>query len=227
MKIICSLVLFFCIFNLLGLATCSETASIPGDTSGDRVVLAEELQNAEKEFSEKKISAADLETIRIIHDSYPRFIKDSTGAEITLYKPVERIAVMSTEDYEILRTLNCTDKIVAASKYIVQSSEEGSGDLYADGAGYANIGSPISSVDWEALIKANPDLVITYVSSPKQEDLDRNLGGTNIPVIRWDSGNISQYIDIVKIWAACWTKTRRLRHTPNSLMRVLVDISTR
>jgi len=105
---------------------------------------------------------------------------------------------MSTEDYEILRTLNCTDRIVAASKYVVQSREQGSGDLYADGAIYANIGSPVSSVDWEALIKANPDLIITYVSSPKQEELDQNLKGTDIPVIRWDSGNISQYIDIVK-----------------------------
>jgi len=198
MKIICILALLFCIFYLPGIASSSEKASIPGDTNGDRMVSAEELENAEKEFGEGKISSADLETIRLIHESYPRSVKDSTGEEVTIYKPVERIAVMTTEDYEILRTLNSTDKIVAASKYIVQSMDEGSGDLYADGAGYANIGSPISSVDWEALTKANPDLVITYVSSPKQEDLDRNLGGTNIPVIRWDSGNISQYIDIVK-----------------------------
>ena len=104
---------------------------------------------------------------------------------------------MTTEDYEILRTLNRTDKIVAAGKYVVQSKEQGCGDLYADGAGFVNIGSPISSVDWEALIKSSPDLVITYMSSPKQEDLDQNLKDTNITVIRWDSGNISQYIDII------------------------------
>ena len=135
--------------------------------------------------------------IRLIHESYPRNINDSAGNKITIYKPIERIAVLTTEDYEILRTLNCTDKIVAAGKYVVQSKEQGCGDLYADGAGFVNIGSPTSSIDWEALIKSSPDLVITYMSSPKQEDLDQNLKDTNITVIRWDSGNISQYIDII------------------------------
>jgi iron complex transport system substrate-binding protein len=79
----------------------------------------------------------------------------------------------------------------------VQSREQGSGDIYADGAGFVNIGSPVSSVDWEALIKSSPDLVITYMSSPKQEDLDQNLKDTNITVMRLDSGNISQYADII------------------------------
>ena len=63
--------------------------------------------------------------------------------------------------------------------------------------GFVNIGSPTSSIDWEALIKSSPDLIITYMNSPKQEDLDQNLKDTNITVIRWDSGNISQYIDII------------------------------
>ncbi|MFZ2472217.1 MAG: ABC transporter substrate-binding protein [Methanothrix sp.] len=197
MKIIHGCVLFFCFFILLGLAAAYQAISVPGDANGDKVISAEELKIAEKDFKDKRIGSEELEEIRLIHESYPRSINDSTGSEITIYKPIKRIAVLTTEDYEILRTLNCTDKIVAAGKYVVQSREQGCGDLYADGAGFVNIGSPVSSVDWEALIKSSPDLVMTYMSSPKQEDLDQNLKDTNITVIRLDSGNISQYTDIV------------------------------
>jgi iron complex transport system substrate-binding protein len=197
MKIICNLVLFFCFFNLSGLAAAYQAVSVPGDTDGDKVISAVELKVAETDFKDGRISSEELEKIKLIHESYPRSINDSAGNKITIYKPIERIAVLTTEDYEILRTLNCADKIVAAGKYVVQSREQGCGDLYVDGAGFVNIGSPTSSVDWEALIKSCPDLAITYMSSPKQEDLDQNLKDTNITVIRWDSGNISQYIDII------------------------------
>jgi iron complex transport system substrate-binding protein len=197
MKMIYGLVLFFCIFNFLGLAAAYQEVSVPGDTNGDKTISAEELKAAEKDFENGRISHEELENIRLIHESYPRNINDSTGCEITIYKPIERIAVLTTEDYEILRTLNCTDKIVAAGKYVVQSREQGCGDLYADGALFVNIGSPTSSIDWEALIKTRPDLIITYMSSPKQADLDQNLKDTNITVIRLDSGNISQYTDII------------------------------
>jgi iron complex transport system substrate-binding protein len=197
MKTIYVLVLLFCVFYSLGLAAAYQDASVPGDSNGDKVISAEELKAAEKDFEDGRISHEELENIRLIHESYPRKINDSTGSEITFYKPIERIAVLTTEDYEILRTLNCTDKIVAAGKYVVQSREQGCGDLYADGAHFVNIGSPTSSVDWEALIKTRPDLIITYMSSPKQEDLDQNLKDTNITVIRLDSGNISQYADII------------------------------
>ncbi len=198
MKIIWVLALFFCIFNLAGQVAAYQEVSVPGDENGDRLISPQELQNAEKQFNDGKISTSELEMIKVISESYPRTIVDSTGKEITIYKPIERIAVLTTEDYEILRTLNCTDRIVAASKYVVESRKQGCGDLYKDGAGYVNIGSSVSSVDWEALIKSNPDLIITYVSSPKQEDLDQNLKDTNITVIRWDSGNISQYLGIIK-----------------------------
>jgi iron complex transport system substrate-binding protein len=190
------LILLAYVSCILGLAT--DQIVVPGDVDGNKIVSAEELQKAEDDFSGGKISAADLAKIRTIHESYPRSFTDSSNKEITIYKPISRIAVLTTEDYEILRTLNSTDKVVAASKYVVLSREMGSGDLYADGSRYVNIGSPTSTVDWEALIESNPDIIIAYMSSPKPEDLAQNLKETNITVIRWDSGNISQYLDIVK-----------------------------
>ena len=128
------LVLVLCFFNLLGFAVPYQAVSVPGDTNGDKVISEEELKVAESNFNDGRIRSQELEMIRLIHESYPRNINDSAGNEITIYKPIERIAVLTTEDYEILRTLNCTDKIVAAGKYVVQSKEQGCGDLYADGA---------------------------------------------------------------------------------------------
>jgi iron complex transport system substrate-binding protein len=186
-----------CSSNLVWIAS-AQAVFVPGDDNGDLQVSAEELKLAEDGYKDGKISSEELDTIRLIHESYPRTVTDSAGSEITIYKPIERIAVLTTEDYEILRTLNASDRVVAASKYVVQSKELGSGDLYSDGSGYANIGTPTSSVDWEALIKSNPDIVITYMTSPKQEDLDQNLKSTNITVMRFDSGNISQYETIIR-----------------------------
>lgn len=211
MKMIYGSVLFFCVFTSLGLAAAYLDVTVPGDANGDRIISAEELKAAEKDLGDGKISSAELEKIKLIHESYPRMINDSAGSEITIYKPIERIAVLTTEDYEIMRTLNCTDRIVAASKYVVQSREQGCGDLYTDGSGLVNIGSPTSSLDWEALIKTNPDLVITYMSSPKQEDLDQNLKDTNTTVIRLDSGNISQYTDIINKMGYLLDRTEEAR----------------
>lgn len=77
-----------------------------------------------------------------------------------------------------------------------QSKEKGSGSLYLEGSSYANIGNIVTSVDYEALIKANPDAIITYLNSPKLGEMGQKLG-LEVPVIHRDSGNISEYTNII------------------------------
>ncbi|MHB8117932.1 MAG: hypothetical protein ACYDHX_04270 [Methanothrix sp.] len=79
MKVICNLFLFFCFFSLFGLSTAYQAVSVPGDTYGDKVISAEELKVSEKDFKDGRISSEELETIRLIHESYPRNIIDSAG----------------------------------------------------------------------------------------------------------------------------------------------------
>lgn len=166
--------------------------TVPGDLDGDKIVSDEELKTAEQLYSRGNISSEELQEIRHIHDRYPRIVKDSTGKEIAIYKPVERIAVLTVDDYEIIRILDATDKVVAVNMYVAQSVKK----LYPEGGRYANIGAIITSPDYEALIKAEPDVVITYLNYPKPGEIEKNLG-SDIPVIRWDSGNISEYTDII------------------------------
>jgi ABC-type Fe3+-hydroxamate transport system substrate-binding protein len=80
--------------------------------------------------------------------------------------------------------------------YVAQSEEKGSGSLYLEGSRYANIGNIVTSVDYEVLIESNPDVIITYLNSPKPGEMEKKLG-SDIPVIHWDSGNISEYTDII------------------------------
>ena len=61
------LVLFFCVFNSLGLAAAYLDVTVPGDTNGDRIISAEELKAAEKDLGDGKISSSELEKIRLIH----------------------------------------------------------------------------------------------------------------------------------------------------------------
>jgi len=187
-----------CLILVVAPAASQASSDVPGDLNGDKIVSSQELQVAEQNYKDGNLSSEDLANIKHIHDNYPRSIIDSSGRNVTIYKPIERIAVLTTEDYEILRTLKATDKVVAASKYVVQSNETGSGSLYSDGSKFANVGSPISALDYEALIKSNPDLVITYLTSPPPGELEKICNNTGATLVRFDSGNISQYIDIVK-----------------------------
>jgi len=84
---------------LLSFAICSCSAygmEVPGDLDGDLIVSDDELEAAEKSHEEGDLTSEDLEGIAYIHDNFPRFIVDGTGAEVTLYKPPERVFAIST-----------------------------------------------------------------------------------------------------------------------------------
>jgi len=195
MKRLMLCILAVVIFAMVAAPAQSQQSAVPGDRDGNTVVSDQELQLAVQEHKDGKISSDDLAEIRHVHDNYPRTIKDSANREVTIYKPIERIAVLTTEDYEVLRTLKASDKIVAASKYVTGSNETDL--LYPEGRRYINVGDPFNT-DYEALLKADPDIVISYVTNPKPGELEKNLKDTGITVIRMDSGNISQYLEDIR-----------------------------
>lgn len=181
---------------LLGLAvlltsTAPTSAIVPGDTDGDMIVSDDEVRLAEQDYNDDKISADDLDEIRHIHDNYPRTIEDSSGRSVTIYKPIERIAVLDTDNYEVLRVLNVQDHLVGAGKNIIETV-----DLYPETSELINVGTAFS-VDYEALLRSNPDLVISYTNYPEPGVLEKNLESTGINVVRFDINNINEYLDDV------------------------------
>jgi iron complex transport system substrate-binding protein len=185
-----------CLISLLTLPAFAQASGVPGDSNGDKIVSDDELKAAEQLNNSGKLSSDELQKIKHIHDTYPRTIKDSAGKEITIYKPISRLAVLTNDDYEIVRTLNATDKVVAVNMYVADSIGSGCGSLYLEGSRYANIGNIITSVDYETLIKADPDAIITYLNSPKPGEMEKKIR-PDIPVIHSDAGNISEYTNII------------------------------
>lgn len=116
-------------------------------------------------------------------------IIDSSGREVTLDMPVERVAALSSEGFDVIRSLGALDKVVGVNKYVVEDEF-----LYPGCDKYTNLGSSFS-VDYEALIESDAQVVFTYTSSPI--DILEKLEGTGIEVVRFDFNRMSSYEDEV------------------------------
>jgi len=102
------------------------------------------------------------------------------GKIVTIKKPVERIAVLTPDSAEALVALDSEDKVVGVPNGLtpMELTFPLLSKLQAVAAGH--------EPDCEAIINLNPDVIITYGSSPDPSKLDDNLEGTNITVIRLD-----------------------------------------
>lgn len=116
-------------------------------------------------------------------------IVDSSGREVTLEMPVERVVALTSESFDVIRALDALDTVVGANKYVVDDEL-----LYPGCSGYTNLGSSFS-VDYEALVEAAPQVVFTYTSSPT--DILEKLEGTGIEVVRFNFNKMSTYEDEV------------------------------
>jgi len=174
---------------LMTIPASSQPILVPGDSDGDKLVSAEELQAAEQAFSDGKISAQQLDEIRNIHENYPRTVVDFGGNEITVYRPITAIAVMDTESYEMIRLLKAQDKVVAAGKNVIESTV-----LYPETAELPNVGTAFG-VDYEKLISTYPDLVLTYKRYPTPGEMEKRLEKTGAKVFRISTDNTADYLD--------------------------------
>ncbi len=63
----------------------AQGIEVPGDSDGDKIVSAEEVEAAEKLSQEGKLSADELQEIKHIHEMYPIVITDSANNTINIY----------------------------------------------------------------------------------------------------------------------------------------------
>ncbi len=143
---------------LLGTALAYDL-SVPGDSNGDHVVSDEELAAAKEAHQAGKISDGELDTIRLIHDDYPINVSDSTGEEITVYKPLERIVVFNNQVSEVMQILGAQDRIVGVAISLKKDPliNQALRDL-------PDVGE-VTEPDLEAVMKLNPDAVFDYSST--------------------------------------------------------------
>ncbi len=114
---------------------------------------------------------------------YPLTVKDSTGAEFTFEKAPERIVSTSVSETEILFALGLGDKVVGVSDYDNFPKEVESKPRMGG----------VTKPNAEAIIAANPDLVISGISISENalEEL-RNLG---LKVYRTDPKRVEDVLN--------------------------------
>lgn len=114
---------------------------------------------------------------------YPITVKDATGQELTFDKAPERIVSTSPSETEILFALGLGDKIVGVSDF----------DNYPEEAKSKPKVGGVSKPNEEAIIAANPDLVIGGVSM--QEDVAEKFRSLELNLYKTEPKNIDDVLN--------------------------------
>lgn len=118
---------------------------------------------------------------------YPLVLKDTTGTEVTLQKAPQRIVSTSTAETEMLFALGLGDRVVAVSDY----------DNYPEEAKSKPKVGGVSAPNVEAILAANPDLVITGISI--KEDALAKLRSLNLPLYKFEPKSVDDIMANMKI----------------------------
>ncbi len=178
-RMVCVLVLMSCML-LAVMPAGAQGIVVPGDLDGDKIVSDDEIVAAEQSYQDGKVTSGDLEEIRHIHENYSRAIVDNSGKTITIYKPIQRIIVLSADSAEVIRCLGVNKKIVGVDSYIARDNT-----FFPDLAQLPVLGSSFHP-DCEAIITLDPDIVFAY-TSVKEEELDDKIEAAGIPVARFSA----------------------------------------
>ncbi len=114
-----------------------------------------------------------------LYPDYPRLITDTAGTKFTFYRPVERVVVMHANAAESIIAIGGDDRIVGVGSTIKTNTLQFPGLSRLPDVGRW------TEPDIEAILALNPDLILTYVTWPEPEKLERHLP-SRIPVIRME-----------------------------------------
>jgi iron complex transport system substrate-binding protein len=164
----------------------SQGIVIPGDSDGDRIVSNDEVAAAEKLAKEGSMSADELKEIKHIHEKYPITITDSTGREITIYKPVKRMISQGTWAYEPIFVLNAQDRLSAVTNtaqrvygFVPGIKEKPSVGEYRE-------------IDYEKVIENYPDVYIIG-SNKTLSDIEKKLEPLGTAIVVFPFSNMKTF----------------------------------
>ena len=176
MKIKQLLSALFCI--VLFLSACSDIGSESTITDTPAETEAAAVESAE----------ADAESASL----FPYTFTDSLGNEVTVDAPVKKAAVLFSSLADIWNA--CGGEIaVTVGDSVERGFAEADAILVNDGAGL--------KIDTEALVAAEPDLVIGTASFSAQQEAAETLREMGIPCALFDEDSFEDYLQILKIFA--------------------------
>jgi len=113
------------------------------------------------------------------HPGYPKNVTDSSGRNITIYRPLERIVVLNSDVAEAIRLLGAEDRIVGVSEELKKKKA-----FFPVISGKPSVGK-WNEPNTERILELNADAVFTYVRWPGEEKLEDKLP-SSVNVIRFD-----------------------------------------
>jgi len=178
-------------------AAAAEDFAVPGDLNGDLVISPEELEAAEQDQKSGTITAEKLEEINHISQNYPRRIVDSSGREVTVYRPLEKIVIFNSETVEVVRSLKAGDKIIGVGKYTQEDAT-----YFPELSKLPGVGS-VWTPDIEAVLELYPDAVFVYGTfmNTSVDEIQETLESAdpNLVVVRVDCFVPESYVGEVEM----------------------------
>jgi len=155
-------------------ATSLVHGAVPGDLNGDKIVSQDELQKAEDQLKEGKITSDQLEEIKHIKENYPRTILDCTNRTVTIYEPIKRIIAFGGYDAEIISMIGDEEKIVGIPNYFKDIDFR---RMFFPSLIEKTAPGSASSPDLEMILNLSPDLITCwhYYPSKLEEQLPENI----------------------------------------------------
>jgi len=186
---------------VVGLAF-AQGIDVPGDSDGDKIVSAEEVAAAEKLVQEGKLSADDLQEIKHIREKYPINITDSANRKVTIYKPVKRMIIQPTFEYEPVFILGAQDRLVAVTDTAKKCF------FYIPGINSKPGIGEYKEIDYESVIENQPDIYISG-SNKTINDVENKLNPIGATVIVMDLSSLSTFKDNFRTLAKLMEKEGR------------------
>ena len=172
---------------------------IPCDADANNELTKEELVNAIllyilSEGSYTLDDVGDAAWVYAYWDGKPKTIVDSAGRTVTLYRPLERIAVLNWNALEVMRSLKLEkEKIICVSKSTI-----GKKKFFPEFKDSPNAGNAWRP-DIEKILELEPDAVFLYATHFKTscDEVQEKLEDAGITVVRFDCFKPEDYLDEV------------------------------
>ncbi|PYI51021.1 ABC transporter substrate-binding protein [Paenibacillus flagellatus] len=145
---------------------------------------------------------------------YPLTLKDASGQEITIAKAPQRIVSTSTAETEMLFALGLGDKVVGVSDF----------DNYPEEAKSKTKVGGVSAPNAEAILAANPDLVITGISI--KDDALAKLRGLNMPLYKFEPKSVDDILANILIVGQITDKQKEAKALVDSMKKEIESVKT-
>ncbi len=161
----------------------AAAAGIPGDGNIDNQLTEQELASSILTHlagggTLTRAEIRDAAHVYAYWNGEPRSIVDTAGRNVTIYRPVKKIVILSSDSARAIQILGAEDKVVGITETIKNFP------FYFPTISQRQVVGTWKEVDWEAVARLEPDMLIAPPTGTVNVNLAADkLKGFNITVV--------------------------------------------